>query len=325
MPEYVNGLLASTDGLITIPGEEGLWLLDWQTPAAAIVTDTSFQLGALGIMYDSAIGESEWSTDFVDMPMKDESEAAQFQAFLSDVSVDSLMGSWLEVGSIAGWLYGDDVPYYNTTTITADNFSLIFPGLPEKYGYDSVIDIYAKVTDLHSFTSSAADQDVSVYGSVTLQFWPRFNDTTELAVELDVIDILFTGGIDITNFIATGKVSTFLVDKIQIPVSTIGDISALQLKVEFNTAMRVAVPIINKYIQKYQIPLPTDILNIFTLSDLYLKYADGYIFAGATPTFIAPTKGDDDGHCNPYCDPDLCKNGCGDINADDDPCDPCTD
>merc|ERR1712060_650247 len=118
-----------------------------------------------------------------------------------------------------------------------------------------------------------------------------------------------------TNFIATGKVSTFLVDKIQIPVSTIGDISALQLKVEFNTAMRVAVPIINKYIQKDQIPLPTDILNIFTLSDLYLKYADGYIFAGATPTFIAPTKGDID-PCDPCSANCTNPNICDIVNAD---------
>ena len=30
-------------------------------------------------------------------------------------------------------------------------------------------------------------------------------------------------------------------------------------------------------------------MGIFILSDLFLKYEDGYIFGGATPTFQAPT------------------------------------
>jgi len=36
------------------------------------------------------------------------------------------------------------------------------------------------------------------------------------------------------------------------------------------------------------VPIPQDILGIFILSDIFLKYGDGYIFGGATPTFQAP-------------------------------------
>ena len=156
------------------------------------------------------------------------------------------------------------------------------------YGADAIVDILFNVTDLHGFASSAANQDVTVYGTANLQFWPRFNGTTELAVEMNVIDIYFTGGINIDGFIATAKISKFLVDKIKIVSSTIGNISALQLKIEFNTAMRVLVPAINAFIQKYQVPIPSD-LGVFVLSDLFLIYQDGYIQAGATPTFVAPT------------------------------------
>ena len=63
------------NGNLLIPGTQ-FWNLDWQTPAAAIVTETSFELGAKGIMFDSNIGESEWSTDFVDMLYKDTTESA---------------------------------------------------------------------------------------------------------------------------------------------------------------------------------------------------------------------------------------------------------
>jgi len=94
------------DGSLLIPDTQH-WLLDWTTPVAAIVTETSFELGAKGIMYDGVIGESEWATDFADMAYKNTTEAAQFQAYVSDVSIDSLMGSFLEVGSVAGWIYGD--------------------------------------------------------------------------------------------------------------------------------------------------------------------------------------------------------------------------
>lgn len=48
-------------------------------------------------MWDTENGEAEWSTSFVDMPNEID-DAAQFQVFLSDLSVDSLLGSYLEVG-----------------------------------------------------------------------------------------------------------------------------------------------------------------------------------------------------------------------------------
>ena len=78
-------------------------------------------------------------------------------------------------------------------------------------------------------------------------------------------DIKFTGGININNFIATGEISTFLVDKITIPTSTIGDLSPFKLKVEFNTVSKLLVPALNHFISKYQVPIPSDIMNIFIL------------------------------------------------------------
>lgn len=242
----------------------------------------------MGLMYDDLIGEAEWSTAFPDMMYKDTAQPAQFQVFISDESIDSLMGSWLEVGQIAGWVYGDSLPAYVGATLTCSDLERAFPGISAKYGADSIVEIHFDVTALDDFTSSAADQDVSVYGSANLQFWPRFSGTTELAVELNVIDILFTGGIQIQNFMATGEVSTFLVDKIVVVSSTVGDISTFQLKLEFNTISRILVPSINSILQGYQVPVPQDILGIFILSNLFLTYNDGFIFGGATPTFVPP-------------------------------------
>jgi len=143
-------------------------------------------------------------------------------------------------------------------------------------------------TKLHDFTSSAANQDVTVLGTANLQFWPRFNSTTELAVEIDLVDIKFTGGIAISGYNATADISTFLVDKVVVVSSTIGNISAFKLKLEMNTISRVLVPSLNKFLKKYVVPIPKNILGVFQLSDIFLKYNDGFIYAGATPTFLPP-------------------------------------
>lgn len=45
-------------------------------------------------------------------------------------------------------------------------------------------------------------------------------------------------------------------DKIDIVTSTIGDLSAAKLKIEFNTVSRLAVPELNKFVQKYSVPIP---------------------------------------------------------------------
>ena len=279
--------MATLDGKTVIPGFPK-WDLDWQTMLPAVVTNTTFELGAKGIMFSSDAGESEWSTEFPDIPYKDTTEAAQFQAYVADLSVDSLIGSWLEVGSIAGQIQGDDVPGTNQT-ITASELDIALSGFSKKYGADTIVDLKLACTKLHDFTSSAANQDVTVLGTANLQFWPRFNSTTELAVEIDLVDIKFTGGIAISGYNATADISTFLVDKVVVVSSTIGNISAFKLKLEMNTISRVLVPSLNKFLKKYVVPIPKNILGVFQLSDIFLKYNDGFIYAGATPTFLPPT------------------------------------
>lgn len=52
------------------------WWLDWQTLSPANVSETAFELGIKGIMYDDRAGESQWSTAFPDMPYDISGEAA---------------------------------------------------------------------------------------------------------------------------------------------------------------------------------------------------------------------------------------------------------
>ena len=70
VPQYLNAALASTESMIEIPTFAN-WDLDWETLQAAIVTETSFELGAMGIMFDTEYGEAEWSIALPDMLYKD--------------------------------------------------------------------------------------------------------------------------------------------------------------------------------------------------------------------------------------------------------------
>ena len=83
--------------------------------------------------------------------------------------------------------------------------------------------------------------------------------------------------------------TSFLVKTVQVVSSTLGSLSAFKLKMEFNTASKYLVHSLNAFLAKYQVPIPSNIFGIFTLSDLFLQYNDGFIYAGATPTFIAPS------------------------------------
>ena len=204
-------------------------------------------------MYDGepGFGESEWRpSNFTDMPYKVTSQPAQFQAYLSTASVNSLMGSWLEVGDLEGTIKGDGQYMQMVNhTITAKDLKLVFgSGFTDKYGEDSIVDVAINATELKDFASSQANQEVSVKASVNFKFYPRFNDTTELAVDFDLIDVEFIGGIMVENYTAMANITRFHADKVKVNYSAVGNISTFRLKLEINTGMAAAVAYLTSYL-----------------------------------------------------------------------------
>ena len=55
---------------------------------------------------------------------------------------------------------------------------------------------------------------------------------------------------------------------------------------ELNVGLAIAAVPINNALSS--LVIPENVLGVFTLSDLVIDYYDGYLFGGATPTFIAP-------------------------------------
>jgi len=60
-------------------------------------------------------------------------------------------------------------------------------------------------------------------------------------------------------------------------------------RVLLNKYIDRTLPLLNEELQAYQIEFPSNIAGIFELSDLNLNYHDGYVYVGATPTFISPS------------------------------------
>lgn len=67
-----------------------------------------------------------------------------------------------------------------------------------------------------------------------------------------------------------------------------GNLSALQLKVTINNALRLAIPFMNSKLANLVISLPTHVLGYFDLVDMTLSYYDDYIYVGITPLFVPP-------------------------------------
>ena len=93
----------------------------------------------------------------------------------------------------------------------------------------------------------------------------------------------------VEDFNINAFVREFRLHGVEVTHSTIGMLNPNTIRLKLNTVNQVIVTLTNVILQKFELPIPSDIFGIFQLSDLVLEYFDGYIYAGATPTFLPPT------------------------------------
>jgi len=72
---------------------------------------------------------------------------------------------------------------------------------------------------------------------------------------------------------------------IKVVSTTFGKLDLQTISTFFNYGIKIGIPFLNKFLDVAIIPIPTDLFGLFKLSDLELRYHDGYLEAGLTPTF----------------------------------------
>jgi len=122
-----------------------------------------------------------------------------------------------------------------------------------------------------------------------MEYWVNKADgTRELAADVTLKTIQFKGSLVIDDMLISARVDTLNIGSIKQNACTFGSINALALKISLNNVFRLLIPKLNGYLSTKQLEVPHNIAGIFELSDLTLGYYDGYIYAGATPTFLPP-------------------------------------
>jgi len=71
--------------------------------------------------------------------------------------------------------------------------------------------------------------------------------------------------------------------------TTLGTLNMTDLTALLDQILDEGRPSFNTFIQKQSIIIPSKIFGLFELTDLTLKYHNGYMEAGLTPHFYAPT------------------------------------
>lgn len=290
IPLVGNTIMTKLDGYFPIPVLP-TWVVDWETPYQAVVSSDFFAIGVKGLMFDRDIGEEDPGVVAPDMPYHDSTRSEQYQAFLSSYSIDGFFSSAIEVVGIRGWFNSTEVPATVPMSLTTSTVDILLPGIKDHYGADLPVDLRYNVTTLGNFAVSEANEEMSGTGSLTLEFWVELADgTKEMAADLGLndIDFKFTALVDNMNVML--NITKVNIDTVDVISDTFGRLSGLTIKVKLNNGFRFGLPLFNIVLAKHPITIPSNILNLFELSDLTLGYHDDYVYVGATPTFIGPSQ-----------------------------------
>jgi len=172
-----------------------------------------------------------------------------------------------------------------------DNF---FPGLNKTYGAHRPVKIELDLLRIGSFESKKVDQHLSIQFDVGVRFLvENANKTISDAINVQLMDLMADVSVSATaDMKPVAKVLEASVGYISETRSAVGHINCTTLANNINTALGGGITVFNAWFltKADSLVIPTNIMGLFDLSDLTIKYHDGYIEAGLTPTFIPQLK-----------------------------------
>lgn len=173
--------------------------------------------------------------------------------------------------------------------MTTSDLEFFLPGIEAYYGADRPIDLHFNVTEIGDIGIIAADSEMDGEGTLVTQFWVEMVDgSKELATEITFSQTTFGFTVLVNDMAVSLQIAQVHSANVTIDSCTFGTLSPLKIKLELNNFLLLYMGHINNWLAGLPIVIPSQIGNIFTLSNLTIEYFDDYIYAGATPTFIAP-------------------------------------
>jgi len=143
------------------------------------------------------------------------------------------------------------------------------------------------VTNVYDATFKKGKETLGLNADWNMKIYVEtIEGTTELAADLTFTKMIADASILIDGYNVSGNFTELKVSDITVNSCAFGSLSAFILKTEINVGLAIAAAPINKALSS--LVIPETILEVFTLSDLVIDYYDGFLFCGATPTFIAP-------------------------------------
>lgn len=208
---------------------------------------------------------------------------------MSTYSLDSLLGSFLEVGKLEYWFRAADVPATSSKQLDTTELNIAFPGISDYYGAGVPCDLKTSVTSIYDLNVEADNELMGGYGTAQLEVWVNKADgTSEMAIQIEATKTNFEFNAAVADMDVSIQVDRINSAKIVVDSCTYADPSAYVIKLKVNNLARVALAYFNPWLLENPIVIPSNIGGIFELSDLFLGYYDDYVYVGATPTFIAP-------------------------------------
>jgi len=143
------------------------------------------------------------------------------------------------------------------------------------------------VLNVYGATFEQGKETVGLNADWNMKFYVDTVDgTTDLAVDITFTKMIADASILIDGYNVSGNFTQLKISDLTVNSCAFGNISAFIKKMEINAGLAVATGPINKALSS--LVVPKTVLGVFTLSDLVIQYYDGFLFCGATPTFIKP-------------------------------------
>jgi len=190
IPTVTNNALLANDAYFSLVPN---WVWDWQSPNAAIVTDTRWEVAIFGEMFDSRLGEVAPTGPFPTMPYSDSTKTAGLQGFIADWAVDDFFSTLIAIHPMNGWL--------NSTSLTTDLCNTFMPGISGAYGSGTPVNMYMDLSAIDNFDVNS-NPEMGADFTVRLDFYPQLaNGDFEEAASITLVQTNFTFTPSLTTWI----------------------------------------------------------------------------------------------------------------------------